>query len=143
MTSSVFPDINVWLALSYPNHSHHEAAKEWLQSLDGDAVFVFCRHTQLGLFRILTTAAALGPDVLTQRQCWEVYDRWVEVGKAILAPDPAGLDGGLRQRTVADSPSPKTWADAYLAAFAETGNHTLVTFDKALAGRCKGAVLLA
>jgi predicted nucleic acid-binding protein len=34
------------------------------------------------------------------------------------------------------------WADAYLAAFAEAGNLTLVTMDRALAAKVKGAVLL-
>jgi predicted nucleic acid-binding protein len=32
--------------------------------------------------------------------------------------------------------------DAYLAAFAEAANLTLVTFDRALAGKVEGAVLL-
>jgi predicted nucleic acid-binding protein len=33
--------------------------------------------------------------------------------------------------------------DAYLAAFAEAGGLTLVTFDGALAGRTLGSILLA
>jgi predicted nucleic acid-binding protein len=32
--------------------------------------------------------------------------------------------------------------DAYLAAFAETSNMTLVTFDRVLAGKVDGVVLL-
>jgi predicted nucleic acid-binding protein len=36
----------------------------------------------------------------------------------------------------------KRWADAYLAALAETAELTLVTFDRVLAGKVKGAVLL-
>jgi len=38
--------------------------------------------------------------------------------------------------------APKQWADAYLAAFAEAANLTLVTFGRVLAGKAKGAVLL-
>jgi predicted nucleic acid-binding protein len=33
--------------------------------------------------------------------------------------------------------------DSYLAAFAESGGLTLVTFDRALAGRTPNSVLLA
>jgi uncharacterized protein len=143
MTSLVFPDVNVWLALSHPAHKHHEAAADWHRSLNEEDVLVFCRHTQLGFFRLMTTAAVLGPDVQTASQCWEVYDRWIEPGEAIFAFEPEGLEAEMRFRTSSNTPNPKEWADAYLGAFAEAGNFTLVTFDKALAGKTKAAVLLA
>ena len=142
MTSSIFTDVNVWLALNHQIHVHHTAAMRWFVAQDESAGFVFCRQTQMGFFRIMTTEAVLGREVLTQRQCWAIYDRWIEGGKAILAGEPAGIEAVLRQRSSADSPSPKAWADAYLAAFAESANLTLVTFDRALAGKTKGAVLL-
>jgi len=138
----MFPDVNVWLALNHQIHVHHTAAMQWFSAQNESTTFVFCRQTQLGFFRLMTTEAVLGREVLTQRQSWEIHDRWVEGGKAILAGEPAGLEKILRPRTSADSPSPKTWADAYLGAFAEAGNLTLVTFDRGLAGRVKGAVLL-
>jgi hypothetical protein len=142
MTSSSFLDVNVWLALHHQIHAHHEAAKRWFESLEDEATLVFCRQTQMGLFRLLTTEAVLGDEVLTQRQCWALYDRWIENGKAILIQEPTGLEIALRQRASTDSPSPKTWADAYLAAFAETAGLTLVTFDRALAAKAKDAILL-
>jgi len=49
----------------------------------------------------------------------------------------------MRVRTSSHTPNPKEWADAYLGAFAETGNFALVTFDRALAAKTKGAVRLA
>jgi hypothetical protein len=142
MTSLVFPDVNVWLALSHPAHAHHDVAAKWFEGLDEDTVLVFCRHTQLGLFRLLTTEAVLRQDVRTQRQCWELFDRWVEPGKAIVAIEPSEIEDELRARTWSESPNPKEWADAYLAAFAQSANLGLVTFDKALAGKVAGAVLL-
>jgi toxin-antitoxin system PIN domain toxin len=142
MTSSIFPDVNVWLALNHDIHVHHTAAMRWFDSQDQSASFVFCRQTQMGLFRLMTTEAVLGHDVITQRRCWAIYDRWINGGRAILAAEPVGLETGLRLRTSANSPSPKVWTDAYLAAFAEAAGLTLVTFDRALAGKAKGAVLL-
>jgi hypothetical protein len=142
MTSSIFPDVNVWLAINHQIHVHHTAAMRWFAAQDESATFVFCRQTQMGFFRLMTTDAVLGSDVITQRQCWAIYDRWIEDGNAILVAEPAGLEAVLRPRTSVDSPSPKAWADAYLAAFAEAANLTLVTFDRALAGKAKGAVLL-
>ncbi len=143
MTSLVFPDINVWLALSYDMHRHHETAVDWFAALQEDALLIFCRHTQLGWFRLLTTEAVLSADVRSQKACWALFDQWIEGGKAILADDPPGLDDNFRSRATVSSPSPKVWADAYLAAFAETGQMTLVTFDRALAGTVEGAVLLS
>jgi uncharacterized protein len=142
MTSSVFPDINVWVALSYPDHRHHGSATVWFSALSEDVGLVFCRHTQLGLFRLLTTEAVLGRNVRTQLECWSIYDRWIDGGKAALVADSLELDAHFRRRAAGDSASPKVWADAYLAAFAESGGLTLVTFDKALAAKSKGAVLL-
>jgi toxin-antitoxin system PIN domain toxin len=142
MTSLIFPDVNVWLALSYPAHVHQAAVSSWFRSLDESTRFVFCRQTQLAFFRLMTTEAVLGRDVISQTECWEIYDRWIGAGKAILAREPANLDAALRRRTTLHSPSPKVWADAYLAAFAETAGLTLVTFDMALQGRVNGSILL-
>jgi hypothetical protein len=52
------------------------------------------------------------------------------------------MEDELRRRTSQAIVAPKLWADAYLAAFAEAAGLTLVTFDRALAGKVKGAVLL-
>jgi predicted nucleic acid-binding protein len=90
----------------------------------------------------MNNQAALGEDRRNQRQCWDLYDRWVDSGSAIFMEEPAGIETGLRQRTESEFASPKTWADAYLAAFAEAAGLTLVTFDRALAAKVQGAVLL-
>ena len=108
MISSVFPDVNVWLALNYRAHIHHEAADQWYESSDPPPILVFCRHTQLSLFRLLTTEAILRKDALSQRACWTVFDEWIASGDAVFAEEPAALDAALRLRTTTDSSSPKT-----------------------------------
>jgi toxin-antitoxin system PIN domain toxin len=142
MTSSVFPDINVWIAVSYPGHSHFAAARSWYGALPSDVVLVLCRHTQLGWFRLMTTEAVMGNQARTQRQCWAIYRSWIDAGRAVLLADPAGVDAEFEHLASADAASPKQWADAYLAAFAEAAGTTLVTFDRALAERAERAVLL-
>jgi uncharacterized protein len=142
MSSRLFPDVNVWVALHHQLHSHHKAALKWFEALEPESLIVFCRQTQLGFFRLLTTEAVMGDEALTQRQCWALYRRWITDGKAELMDEPAGVTQAFEQRTMADSASPKIWMDGYLAAFAEAGNLTLVTLDKALAAKVKGAVLL-
>jgi len=142
MTLLLFPDVNVWVALNYQRHTHHGMAQRWYENLPNSARLTFCRQTQLALFRILTTAAVMEQDVLSQQACWQLYDRWVSTGQLVWADEPQDLESPLRVMTKAAIASPKTWMDAYLAAFAETAGLTLVTFDRALAGKTKGSILL-
>jgi uncharacterized protein len=142
MSSPLFPDINVWVALNFQGHDHHAWAAQWYEALPDEATLVFNRQTQLGLFRILTTQAVMGNEVLAQLECWRVYDRWIETGQVAWADEPLELEAGLRALTEGSTSSPKEWMDAYLAAFAEAAQLTLVTFDRSLAAKAKGAVLL-
>ena len=143
MISLLFLDVNVWVALNYERHTHHATAQRWYEAQPANTRLVFCRQTQLGLFRILTMSAVMEEEVLTQQACWQVFDRWVSTGQVVWADEPADLETPLRTRTASETASPKSWMDAYLAAFAETAHLTLVTFDTALARKAKGAVLLS
>jgi uncharacterized protein len=142
MSSLLFPDVNVWVALNFGRHAHHAKAKEWYEAQPVTNTLVFCRQTQLGLFRILTTAAVMEQELLTQRGCWQLYDRWVSTQQVAWADEPSAMETRLRALTAGTTSSPKLWMDAYLAAFAEGTELTLVTFDRALAAKVKGAVLL-
>jgi len=105
-------------------------------------VVYFCRFTQIGLLRLLTNESAMGADVLDQIQAWEAFDALAANPNNRMLDEPAGLDPLFRQQTSSRYAATKQWADGYLAAFAEAGNLTLVTFDQALAAKVKGAVLL-
>ena len=142
MNSLLFPDVNVWVALHHQLHSHHEVALRWFEALRPERTMAFCRQTQVGFFRSLTTEVVMGDEALTQSQCWTLYRQWIANGKAELLSEPSGVSQAFEQRTMTDSTSPKAWMDDYLAAFAEAGKLTLVTFDRALAAKAKGAVLL-
>ena len=142
MNSRHFPDVNVWVALHHQVHEHHVSALQWFESLEAEDTLVFCRQTQMGFFRLLTTDAVMGDEVLTQHQCWTLYRQWISGGKAKLENEPATVSLVFERRTNAHTSSPKEWMDAYLAAFAEAGNLTLITFDRALASKAKNPLLL-
>ncbi len=124
-------------------HPQHDSAHVWAESLDEDAVLYFCRFTQLGLLRLLTNQSAMGVDVLTQSQAWDAYDALRAYPENRMMEESPGIDSLLRQYTRGDEASTKQWADGYLAAFATAAGIRLVTFDRALAGRLEGAVLLS
>ena len=143
LRSFLFPDVNVWIALTYGGHEHHHVARTWFEALDMDARVCFCRFTQISLLRLLTTSAVMGTDeVMTQVQAWEVYDHWKQDGRVFFLDEPPNIESAFRGLTRQLRPNPKNWADAYLAAFAAVSGMQLVTFDRALYGKVENLVIL-
>lgn len=141
--SFLFLDVNVWVALTYDRHVHHESAKQWLQSLGSSVHVFFCRVTQLALLRLLTTEAVMGKDdVLSQVEAWDAYDRWIHDERVSFLPEPPELELAFRALSRRPRPAPKDWADSYLAAFASASNLTLVTFDGDFRGKVKQVIVL-
>lgn len=137
-----FPDVNVWIALTYTGHIHYTAAKTWLNSLPDDSELGFCRVTQLGFLRLLTTPAVMGSRVLSQSVAWEVYDDWIDNGRAVFIEEPSSIDPTFRSISQSGQSAPKDWADSYIAAFAQISGLQLVTFDQVLHRRSSGSLLL-
>lgn len=141
--SFLFPDVNVWLALSYQRHVHHPAAKAWFERLDENARLCFCRFTQLGLLRLLTTDAVMGEDkVLSQAEAWRVYDRLNSDERILFLEEPSTMEATFRALSRDTRPAPKDWADFYLMAFAAVAGLRLATFDKALHAKFNDALYL-
>jgi toxin-antitoxin system PIN domain toxin len=142
MNSLNFLDTNVWLALVWERHSGADAAQSWFASC-GDEQFFFCRFTQIAVLRLLTNKIVMGRDVQSMAGAWGIYDRCCVDDRIALLAEPEGLDPRFRGFTKNRLPSPNVWADAYLAAFAATAGLRLITFDKALAGKSPGSLLLS
>jgi toxin-antitoxin system PIN domain toxin len=134
------PDLNVWLALSWANHMHSDAAWAWF-SRQEDSQFFFCRFTQIGLLRLLTTSAVMGKDVRTVGEAWKVFDRWLEDARVGIRPEPFELDAAFRAatRSVTRLASPRALGDCYLLAVSQVADARLVTFDRGLASSCHKA----
>ena len=141
-TTSLFPDINVWVALTYEGHARHRTAASWFATLKPDMSLVFCRLTQLGLLRLLTTEAVMGDEVMTQPEAWAAYDQWHQDPRVDVVDEPAEIEARFRALTRVRQPAAKDWADSYLAAFATVGRLTLVTFDQGLRAKAKSLVVL-
>ncbi len=141
--SFLFPDVNVWVALTYGGHAHHSVAKTWFEALEMDARVCFCRFTQISLLRLLTTSALMGDDeVMSQAQAWDAYDHWKQDSRVFFLEEPPNVEPAFRALTRQLRPNPKNWADAYLAAFATMSGMQLVTFDRALHGKVENLLLL-
>ena len=104
----------------------------------------FCRTTQQGLVRLLTTAevmAGYGIPPLTNREAWAVVDSFTADERVTFANEPDGVEVSWKGFAVRDTNSPKLWMDAWLAAFALRSGFQIVTTDKAFS-QFKGLELL-
>src|ERR1035438_861167 len=141
-SSFLFPEVNVWIALAFGGHVDQAAARTWLDSVPDDSELCFCRLTQLGFLRLLTTAAVMGNKVLSQAEAWDLYDDWLEHGPAAYVEEPPAIEPTFRSLSGSGQVAPKDWADSYVSAFAQVSGLRLVTFDHNLQRRTAGAVLL-
>ena len=63
MTTTVdLPDLNVWLALACPDHSHHRQALHYWEQQAAEQV-LFCTVTALGLVRLVCQPKLMGAAV--------------------------------------------------------------------------------
>jgi uncharacterized protein len=127
-------DVNVLLALVTDRHAFHSRAVHWAESVPASGA-VLCRVTQMGLLRLLNNPAVMQEEVLGTADCWSVWRRLLEDERFRFSlEEPPALDVAFERFTLGRSFSPRLWTDAYLAAYANAGRLTLVTFDKGFRG---------
>ena len=61
---------------------------------------------------------------------WQVYDELLSDQRVVFAEEPDDFEIAWRLLSARRTFSPKVWNDAYLAAFAQTADFEIVTFDK-------------
>jgi len=132
------------MALRFQGHVHHDIAPEWFESLDDrdDARLCFCRITQLSLLRLITTEVMGKHEVLSERQAWDVYDRWFEDSRVFFLQKGANLEKMFRGISKQARPAAKDWVHSDLLAFAEVADLSLVAFDRAIKQKDGSALLL-
>jgi toxin-antitoxin system PIN domain toxin len=112
---------------------HHRAALDWFDSVNER--LLFCRITQMGFLRLITNVKVMDISVLNTERAWSVLAALLEDSRIEYAVEPPGLDQVWHHQTRGHRMGHNFWTDAYLAAFAEAANLTLVTFDRGFARR--------
>lgn len=123
------PDVNVWVALGSRNHMHHGAAQAYWTRYASRHTW-FCRHTVLGMLRLLCVPSVMREQVKTSAQSWQVYQTMRQTAGVNLLPEPPTLEEELSQLIQEASWNHRHWPDAYLAAFARAAGVRLVSFDR-------------
>ena len=119
-------DVNVLLALAWPNHQHHDRAHEWFLH-EGRTGWATCALTQLAFVRLSSnpsyTSAAVTPSAAASLLVTFVvhvkHQFWSDL-------PPVGVD--VFSKTLGH----QQVTDAYLVRLAEHHGGRVVTFDAAL-----------
>ncbi len=130
----ILPDTNVWLASALSSHGSHSAASDWFSGQRTARSIHFCRATQQSFLRLLTTQKVMqlyGSPPLSNHDAWKLYGEYLADPRVVRRDEPPGLETHWKRLAESAPASPKLWMDAYLAAFAIAGGHTLVTIDAA------------
>ncbi|MCW1886884.1 PIN domain-containing protein [Luteolibacter flavescens] len=129
MTPAVdLPDLNVWLALSFSGHTHHERALDYWNDQRQDLV-AFCGVTLIGLPRLLTTGPVMFGDPFSPEVAARKCQELLSLPDVLFIQDEEGLFGRLDDWSKASFFRPKLWTDAWLAALAVENECRLVSFD--------------
>lgn len=71
-------------------------------------------------------------NILTPADAWRVYVSLCDDDRVQYTEEPPHLEDGWREAARHLGAGPNFWTDAYLAAFAEAGEYTIVTLDRGL-----------
>jgi uncharacterized protein len=138
-------DINIWLSLTLSGHTHHRSTREWIETVETPSSLYFCRSTQQGLLRLLTTKEVLsryGLAPLSNVAAWKIYDQFMTDERIAFFNEPVGIQETWKELTLKKNNSPKVWMDAWLAALALRSGMQMVTTDKAFTQFSKLDVLI-
>ena len=85
----VLLDVNVLVALAWPNHVHHATALAWFDEV-GRAGFATCSVTQSGFVRVSSNQRAI-PDARSPREAREILRRITALPGHVFWPDDINL----------------------------------------------------
>jgi len=125
-------DANVWVAAVFLTHPFHREAQQALRGATSSDPAVFCRSTQQSFLRLISTATLLkiyGAEGLTNRDTVVALNALLALPQIVERAESAGVADLWLRLAARDTASPKVWMDAYLVAFAITGDLRLVTLD--------------
>jgi toxin-antitoxin system PIN domain toxin len=129
-TTVDLPDLNVWLALAWPDHSHHHQALHYWEQQAAEQV-LFCTVTALGLVRLVGQPKLMGAAVKTAAEASALLDAFCQQPGVSMgsADEHAGWEVFHQLLNSAELP-PRLCTDAYLAALAIANGWRLVSFDR-------------
>lgn len=120
-------DINVLLALAWPNHVHHGPARTWFAASHAMG-WMTCGVTESGFIRV-SSNVRVTPDARTPAEAAMLLNRICALdGHAFVADSVSLADAHTLLGQIA--PSSAAVVDAHLILLANAAGATFVTFDR-------------
>ncbi|MFO1353057.1 MAG: TA system VapC family ribonuclease toxin [Gammaproteobacteria bacterium] len=120
-------DVNVLLALAWPNHQHHDAAHAWFHA-EARHGWASCALTHLGFIR-LSANPAYTPAAVSPTEAASLLGAMIAHKKHHFWESPPAADSALYAKALGH----QQVNDAYLVEVARQRQGRLVTFDTRLA----------
>ena len=128
-TTADLPDLNVWLALVWPEHSHHQHAVHYWEVQAADQV-LFSTVTALGLVRLVSQPKLMGPAVKNAAEASALLQALCQQpGVGLAEPEHHGWEVFHQLLRGGEIPA-RLCTDAHLAALAIANGWRLVSFDR-------------
>ena len=128
-TTVDLPDLNVWLALACPDHSHHRQAVHYWEQQAAEQV-LFCTVTALGLVRLVCHPKLMGVAVKTAEEASALLEAFCQQpGVSMASAELNGWDLYHQLLRSGEFPA-RLCTDAFLAAVAMANGWRLVSFDR-------------
>ena len=125
-------DVNLLLALAWPNHQHHGAAHDWFADR-GRKAWATCTLTQLGFIRLSSNPSYSGVR-LTPGDAADLLRRWTNQKSHAFWPSISCDERALFVHCTGH----QQVNDAWLVAMAIHQKGKLATFDMRLLGHAAG-----
>lgn len=131
-------DVNVLLALGWPNHRHHGAAQEWFEA-EGRRGWASCALTELGFVRLSCNPSFVS-DPVSPAIAAEMLRELKKMGRHTYWNSPEISDPKMFQ----NARGHQQVNDAFLAHLAVVNQGRLVTLDAGIATleRAKGTIFV-
>ena len=135
------PDVNLLLALAWPNHQFHGPARRWFG--DHSGTWITCPLTQLGFVR-LSSNPAFTPHAKTPLEATLLLAAMTAHPDHRFLADSEAVASQVFQHLANRLQGHKQVTDAYLVALAMSCRARLVTFDRRIEAICPvaGTVLV-
>jgi toxin-antitoxin system PIN domain toxin len=122
-------DVNVLVALSWPDHVHHSAALRW-HDTRGNARWATCPLTQLAFVRLISNPA-FSKECLSPAQATRLLTELTSHSRHEFWPDDLAVNHALGERS-GGLHGHKQITDCYLLALAARRKASLATFDRGI-----------
>ena len=123
-------DVNVLIALAWPNHTQHSAAHKWFAGIQS-AGWGTCMLTQLGFVRICSHPR-FEHHVSTQEALQKLLEIVATSGHEFWPEPENGYANKVFSKTLPEILTHGQVTDGYLATVAAFNNGKLATFDEPL-----------